>query len=224
MSRVILGAAFGMLAGFTTLAGQPFDVRPRSFDVRPAPPRWPSPLPMPDGARPLRRAVWTQSIFSVLGEGAAIKRVPVASLERKWQVSGGMEGIRGVTSHKYATLPRPPRTWAGPIAVHNGRNLQDNIGLKRSYPAGSRFDDILTYRGRVFEHRARTKDADGWRSRVLWSDRSARPPGYAGLSVTCASCHDEAGTGKYDAGLVPGGDTVLSDPLDWSKAGRMLRR
>jgi cytochrome c len=74
----------------------------------------------------------------------------------------------------------------------------------------------------MFEHRVRSKDSGRWYSRIEYVDEAARPDGYTGLKVSCASCHSEAGTGKYNDGLVPGGDTVLSDPLDWSlvRAGK----
>jgi hypothetical protein len=98
---------------------------------------------------------------------------------------------------------------------------QENRAIVREYPVGARFDELLlNLKGELFEHRTRVKSRTGWRSFISHSAPESRPRGYTGLKVTCASCHEEAGTGKYAEGLVPGGDTVLSDPLDWD----VLRR
>ena len=130
-----------------------------------------------------------------------------------------MHGIKGAVSEKFRTLPAEPKNWVGVIQVKNSFGyMQPNRGMKREYPDGSRFDDVLSYQGVVFEHRMREKKEGKWKSRVAYSNEKARPPGYTGLTATCASCHSEAGTGKYGVGLVPGGDTVISDPLPWTLA------
>ena len=59
--------------------------------------------------------------------------------------------------------------------------------------------------------------ADGWKkvggkwlSRTLYENAAARPKGYTGLTVSCASCHGKGdgasgpGTGGYAVGLTPG--------------------
>ncbi len=43
------------------------------------------------------------------------------------------------------------------IQVWNGSNFQPNRGILRSYPDGSRFDDVLSTSKGVFEHRMREK-------------------------------------------------------------------
>lgn len=193
------------------------------LDQAPKPPQAPTPKPilrdtveLPDGAVKYKEETKTQSIY-VLDNRDVIEIVPINRLEKKWHQSGGMEGIEGVVSDKYRTLPKPPKQYVTNIPVKNSfDSYQNNRGIVREYADGSRFDDVLSYKGVVFEHRVREKRNDKWSSRVIYSDEAARPKGYNGLSVTCASCHEQAGTGGYAVGLVPGGDTVLSDPVDWS--------
>lgn len=166
-------------------------------------------------------AKFTQSIF-VLDERDTIRPIAIATLpDKRWHQPGGLEGIKGWRSERYRHLPENARvkTWVGNIEVENSlKYKQHNRGILRSYPNGTRFDELLINddTGRVFEHRSRFKIDGTWKSAIEFKDEQARPEGYTGLTVSCSSCHAEAGTGKYDAGLVPGGDTVLSDPLDWS--------
>ena len=179
-------------------------------------------LKLPKGAERYEASAWTQAI-SVLNDRDHIAKVPVKGTRSKWHQSGGMDGIAGVTSEKYRTVPSKPREWIGTIQVWNGSNYQPNKGLIREYPDGTRFDDVLSYKGRVFEHRAREKEDGKWINDVIYADADARPPGYTGLKQTCASCHNRAGMGTPEAdgrstyanGLPPGGDTVISDPLPW---------
>ncbi len=174
---------------------------------------------LPIGAEKFEPTRVTQSIYTTDGfTQDHIDRVSIASLERKWQISGGMEGIAGVVSEKYKSLPSPPKEEIGLITVANRlpSGSQQNYGLKRTYADGSRFDDVLSYAGRVFEHRFREKKDGKWQSKVLFTDEQARPPGYSGLTVTCASCHKQAGSGLYNSALIPGSDTVLSDELPWN--------
>jgi hypothetical protein len=128
-----------------------------------------------------------------------------------------MKGIKDVTSEKYRTGEAAHRL--AMVPVKNGftpTSTQLARGIVRTYPDGTRFDDVLKYKGTVFEHRVREKAAGKWSSEVVYRDKDAYPPGYAGLTVTCASCHDKPGSGDYGKdGLVPGGDTVFSDPLHW---------
>lgn len=166
-----------------------------------------------DGAR------YTQSIF-VLDERDTIRPVPIRDLpDRRWHQPGGLEGVKGYTSEKFRFVPEGAkvRTWIGNIGVLNSRGfIQQNRGLLREYPDGARFDEVLRNEsGTVFEHRVRVKREGRWLSEVIHRDEAARPKGYTGLKQSCSSCHREAGTGGYAVGLVPGGDTVLSDPLPW---------
>lgn len=142
--------------------------------------------------------------------------VRIADLpDTDWHQSGGMHGIRGVTSLKYRL--GDARSAYAPIPVKNTFGYhQAEMGIVRTYPDGTRFDDVLYYRGKVFEHRTRQKADGAWSNTVAYKDEAARPPGYTGLKVTCASCHNRSGKGDYGLGLNPGGDGVFSDPLDWS--------
>jgi hypothetical protein len=175
------------------------------------------PLLLP-GAERYVPTKYTQSIYTVAGEGGRphIDQVPIAELDRKWHQSGGMADYPGVVSEKYRTLPAKPQSLIGDVSVKTSFGSQINQGLKREYADGTRFDDVLSYGGKVFEQRTREKQGGKWTSTVTFTDEQARPPGYHGLTQTCASCHNQAGTGSYAAGLVPGGDTVLSDPLPWA--------
>jgi hypothetical protein len=213
------------LIGAAALPAQEFTVRvaevlPLPFSVEVAPqekPRWDSPLEFPDGMVMFEGAKWTQEIAVTNGLDR-ITKVPRTRLEGKWQVSGGMVGVKGYRSDKYKLLPEAPYSWVGDIAVLNSfGHYQNNRGLMRKYPEGTRFDDVLvnTSTGKVFEHRSRSKGKNGWKSSVLFRDEDHYPRGYAGLKQSCSSCHDQAGTGGYAAGLVPGSDTVISDELNW---------
>lgn len=173
-------------------------------------------------------AYYTQSVFRLAPNFNAvavptIRRVAIKELpDRRWLRSGGMLGVKDelYTSTKYRS-GGPPTYKVELIPVKNSSGFyQQELGLTRIYPEGARFDDILSNEwGVVFEHRMRIKgDGGKWQSEVLYRDVLARPKGYEGLKTTCASCHNEAGTGDYGVGLVPGGDTVLSDPMDWKVA------
>ena len=167
-------------------------------------------------------ARYTQSIFR-LDERPTVRLVSITDLpDRKWLQSGGMEGVTGATSRKFKFIPdgKAVVTKAAGIQVKNSFGYyQTERGVVRSYPDGTRFDDVLSTAAGVFEHRVREKVEGRWQSRVEYRDVDARPAGYAGLKVGCATCHDESGSGGYGVGLVPGGDTVLSDPLDWRVLG-----
>lgn len=148
-----------------------------------------------------------------------LRKVPILALrDRRWHQAGGLDGVRGWRATKYRFVPGKVQTRVDWINVKNSHgDIQQNRGLVREYPAGTRFDEVLENdAGQVFEHRTRVKDEDGWHSEISYENASARPVGYSGLKVSCASCHGQAGTGGYNEGLVPGGDTVLSDPMDWS--------
>ena len=163
-----------------------------------------------------KRAAMTQEI-AVTNDRDRI--TPVHRLEvenKKWLVSGGMLGIEGWRSDLYKNDAKP-NEWIGDIQVLNSLGyMQPNRGWKREYPDGAKFLDVLSSKGKVFEVRQREKTEGKWHSSVIFDDEKARPLGYTGLTSSCISCHnakDGAGTGGYAAGLVPGGDTILSDPF-----------
>jgi len=180
---------------------------------------------LPAGATQYTSTTITQSIF-VLDERDTIRPVSIMELpDLRWHQPGGLENVKRdeYTAVKYRFVPQAARqTFRQRIANIGVRNsfghVQQNRGIVRDYPIGTRFDELLvnTKSSEVFEHRIREKLTTGWTSYVEHEDIEARPTGYTGLKVSCASCHNEAGSGGYAVGLVPGGDTVLSDPLDWS--------
>lgn len=179
------------------------------------------PLLLPEKAQTYPNAKYTQNITILTDETGRfdrIRKVPRHELEVKWQVPGGMVGIQGWKVEKYKTVPGPVKNWLAAISVKNSfGSYQDNIGLKRSYPNGSRFDEVLkNEKGEVFEHRIAEKIDGKWKRYVAYTNEQKRPPRYKGLEQSCASCHDKAGTGEYNKGLIPGGDTILSEELDWS--------
>jgi len=178
---------------------------------------------LPDTSKRFEPAIYTQEIAVTNGRDR-IDKVEITDLpDRRWHQSGGMQGIdRSLwKSEKYRSIPGGVEpNWIANISVRNSLGyMQNNRGIVRQYPDGTRFDDVLSNAdGKVFEHRVREKKDGRWKSTVVYSDPAARPKGYEGLKVTCASCHDQAGTGNYAAGLVPGGDTILSDPLEWDRS------
>jgi hypothetical protein len=179
---------------------------------------------LPKGAKTYTPAEHTQAI-SILDERDVIVPVKISELsDTRWHQPGGMESIKGWRAVKYKFLPEPAAYSIADVAVENSYGFkQNNRAIVRVYPVGTRFDEVLynTKSGRIFEHRIREKTSNGWKASVKYTAKLEFPAGYSGLKVSCASCHDEAGTGKYNAGLVPGGDTVLSDPLDWSMVNKL---
>lgn len=176
---------------------------------------WPWQVSFPAGLQTYQRARYTQSI-ATRNDRPAIDSVPRTRTLEKWQVSGGMEGLTGWKSTTYALIPKAHTQWTGYIQVKNSFGyFQPELGYLREFPNGTLFVDLLSHEGKVFELRAAEKQGGQWRRYVAFKDESARPAGYYGLKVTCASCHSKAGQGDYAAPLNPGGDTVFSYPLKY---------
>lgn len=224
LTRIAIAAALcacaaASAADFVVTGG--FVVAPAEPEPAPAPPKKPAPYdPAPPGVK-YQGARYTQSIF-VLNDRDTIRPEAIKGMsDKRWHQPGGLEGVSGWTVERFRHLPpgTAVRAWVGNVSVKNGftpTSTQQNRGILRSYPDGTRFDEVLRNAdGAVFEHRVREKRNGKWLSTVHFKDEAARPAGYHGLTVSCSSCHAEAGTGKYAEGLVPGGDTVLSDPLPW---------
>lgn len=175
---------------------------------------WPKDLPFLDGMTRYKRAGFSQSIAVTNGRDT-IDPVHRYDLPNKdWLVSGGMLGIEGFRSDLYRnSIAANPESAIENIGVLNSFGyIQQNRGYVARYANGSRFLDVLSNvkSGSVFEIRQRLKEEGKWKSSVLFSDEKERPAGYAGLTKSCVSCHSQAGTGGYNAGLVPGSDGVLS--------------
>lgn len=178
---------------------------------------WPNTVEFPSGMIRFLPAKFTQRLFNRY----QMDVVPRAGSLLKWRVPGGMEGIRGWRSDLYELPNKKPRTWKDTIYVLNGfGDTQPETGYKRKFPIGSKFMDVLSnIRGEVFEIRVReVKLSDFepfWDSSVLYENATARPSGYSGIRLKqCAECHNQAGTGSYNDGLVPGGDTVHSKGVE----------
>jgi hypothetical protein len=180
---------------------------------------WPKSVAFPDGLVRYRSTEYTQRI-AVTNDRDTITPNHRSGLIAKWQVPGGMVGVEGWRSDLYKFIAPNTYTWVDNIPVWNGNNFQNNRGHVRKYGDGTFFMDVLSYKGSVFEHRVREKKNSQWESYVAYRDSSAYPPGYTGLhGAKCASCHQggfdqQPGTGGYAVGLIPGGDSVYSDPFD----------
>ena len=176
---------------------------------------WPDDLPFPAGMVRYQTATKTQSIF-VDGTGGidrdVVRPIRRGTLERKYVVPGGLVDAEGWRSDLYRFLPAEPVAWKGNISVLNSSGyMQNNRGWRRTYVDGSFFCDALSVNGKVFEVRYRTKENGRWVSDIAWRDRSTRPAGFVPVRTKdCQSCHREAGSGIYGAGLVPGSDNVFS--------------
>lgn len=175
-------------------------------------PPWPVGLDKPYMIR-YKRARFTQRIAVTNGRDS-ITPVPRTSLEMKWQVPGGTQGIQGVRSDLYKYVAPDSTRWIGDIPVWNGSNFQNNRGWKRELAPGSFYADVLSKDGVVFEVRYLDREKDRWVPHIAYRDHAARPAGYVSLKTRqCAECHQAAGTGGYATGLVSGGDFILSDPF-----------
>lgn len=170
---------------------------------------------MPPQGEKYVRAKYTQEIAVTNGRDriTPVNRFRLASWTHQ---SGGMEGVLGWRSEAFRRVPKEASPYIANLGVLNSFGyIQYNRGWARSYPDGTRFDDVLTNTksGKIFEHRVAFKAKGEWTRRVIFSDHAQRPAGYTGLKQSCSSCHDQAGTGGYATGLVPGADTIISDPF-----------
>lgn len=191
-----------------------------------APEGWPEGVPFLEGLKPYRPARNTQRIATTNG-APTITPVPRAQVSTNRTDTKWLPGVPGGTDHLdrhefrstlFKLVPFDDQHTTG-LQVWNGSNFQTELGWKRSYPDGTVFVDVLSNRltGKPFEGRAREKVDGEWQSYVFFRDRQARPAGYNGLRQQCASCHnnefDGPGSGGYALGMVPGSDTVVSDPF-----------
>lgn len=203
--------------------------RPIPFDLSPLPliadadgkghGPWPKQFEFPEGFERYTPARYTQSIFT-LNSSPAIDRVPRSALLAKWHQPGGLEGVskEAWRSDVYRKIPGGVHAFQARLPVKNSFGFfQQELGWTRQYPDGTQFMDVLSNRdtGEVFEIRLRSKRDGKWNSEVDFRNRAHRPAGYQSVRLSdCNSCHAEAGTGGYAVGLVPGGDTVISDPFE----------
>lgn len=171
----------------------------------------------------------TQSIFQLVhGNNVTTREIRATGREQvkgatpdRWTVPGGMIGVHGWRSDLYKELPTPPLTRQALLPVVNSfGNIQHELGWTRTYADGSVFADVLSNdNGKVFEVRVAEKRDGQWDRYVAYSDAMARPAGYVSLRTKdCRGCHEDAkeppGSGPYGEGLIPGADTIVSDPFD----------
>jgi hypothetical protein len=170
-----------------------------------------------------------------------MRAVPRSQAAAKYHQPGGLADATGWKSTLYAWFPSARKEWSiipvwnggyvhwgsidGPIVMNADgtpkKSIQAESGYVQKYAVGARFDDVLTYRGHIFEHRSWFKDEDGWTPEVLYRDPSARPPGYKRVTrKECRECHRLAGgaggasgDGLYNKGLPPGSDNIFSYPV-----------
>jgi len=190
---------------------------------------WPKRVPFLAGLRPFQRARYTQRIATT-NNTPSVTGMPRTSTLAKWQVSGGMEHLSKHLwkSDVFKLIPGGAPEYIARLPVFNGSNDQYELGYARNYPDGTVFMDVLSNRetGKVFEHRVAEKKDGAWKRYVAFRDPEQRPEGYKSLlaqGLNCASCHnrqDGPGRGLYAGPLVPGADTIVSDPFPQVEQGR----
>lgn len=146
-------------------------------------------------------------------ETGYIASYPRSSAEAKWNVAGGLLGVRGWTNE----LLRKAK-----MGVGLGRVRGDAITWQPTYEDGAVFADVLrNERGVVFEVRVAEKNDGVWDRYVAYRDAGAFPPGYSPIRrSSCQECHAVAGDALYgNSPAVPGGDTIISHPIPQVESG-----
>jgi len=170
---------------------------------------------------PYTSAKFTQQSFRRMTGYIGI--VHRSSLERKWTVPGGLADVRGWSSRLYKNR----RAVAVPyLARQDPSDDVSTITWQRSYPDGAVFADVLRNdASEIFEIRAAAKSDGEWQRFVAFANPAARPHGYRRLtSRQCAECHDsKPGSAEYGGPAIPGGDTIISAPLEPVENGRMVQ-
>lgn len=163
------------------------------------------------------RALMTQRVFNRNMYDVTYRYLS----EPKWRFPGGLAEIDGWKSELRAYIPNDYQEFSGPLDVLNSfNNYQTERSIQRRFPNGTYFIDALynANNGNLFEIRLREKVDGEWESDVLYRSAKDRPLGYAPVKIAaCAECHNQAGTGGYSSGLVPGGDGTLSYPMSFEK-------
>jgi len=164
-----------------------------------------------------QRAKFSQRIYTMGGfRNHYIDPVDRSTLDEWTRIPGGLEKVTGWSSVLYRRVPSV-KSWIGDIGVRNRfGDIQTNRGWKREYGNGSMFAEVLSTPRGVFEVRVARKDDGRWSRKVEYRNRMTAPAGYVGAPA-CATCHNAdsgPGTGSYEGGLVPGGETIFSDPFD----------
>ena len=125
----------------------------------------------------------------------------------------GMDGLSGWMSETYYQFPAGTKvkTWTARAPIFQGGMLPKR---QWRYPEGSRFVEVLSHGGEVFEVRQRVKTATGWTSSVPYRHATAYPNGYTGkLAKSCTECHSKAGASEQYGIAIRGDDGVFSFPV-----------
>lgn len=147
---------------------------------------------------------------------------PRLSLENKWQVPGGLDGVHGWSSQ----LLKSKEAFASEFLVRQDPSDGSSaITWGRIYPDGTTFADVLRNEsGVVFEVRVADKRDGIWERFTAYRNVNARPNGYVPVSSRqCRECHDAAGRSEYAGAAIPGADGVLSDPIDVIERGESVQ-
>lgn len=146
-----------------------------------------------------------------------ISSYPRSHAEPKWNAAGGLLGVTGWTSALYKKASASVGLGYVDEAV-----VFSPIVWQPKYEDGSVFADVLRNdRGRVFEVRVAEKQGGAWDRYVAYRNPSEYPAGYVPIKrSSCVACHSEAGNTLYGGKpAVPGGDTVISDPIPQVESG-----
>ena len=155
--------------------------------------------------------------FSFRRWSGFISSVPRDQVDEKWRTAGGLVGVHGWTNQLYRSASS---------TVGLGYMPDGAITWQRSYVDGSIFADVLRNdSGAVFEVRVAEKNNGRWERYAAYRDSAAYPPGYSSIKRNaCASCHASAGDLAYGGSpAVPGGDTILSDPISRVESGETVQ-
>ena len=142
-------------------------------------------------------------------------------VEERWNVPGGLLGVRGWTSALFRSQHRP-RVF---LARQSPYSDVDAVTWYREYPNGTTFADVLQNdAGEVFEARIAEKRGGKWDRYVAYRNAAHRPAGYLPPKRSaCESCHSQTGIAVYGGAAIPGGDGVFSDPYHHLEAGQTVQ-
>ena len=181
---------------------------------------WPKDLPFPKGLKFYRPTRHSQET-SILDDQKHFQALHIASgpddpnLQTKYSAPGGLAELPQERWNSYLGVvlggriqvfeedfPFRPGVYDGKARA--GADSPGFLMRKRSaeFGGGIAFYDLLTNQGdEAFEVRASEFDEDGHQMFVMHKNVSLRPQGYSGLSQSCLSCHNEAGSQRYGAGI-----------------------
>ena len=155
--------------------------------------------------------------FSFRRWSGFISSVPRSQAKEEWNVAGGLLGVSGWSSLLYKKAN---------AREYLGYHPDGAITWQRSYADGAIFAEVLRNdNGTVFEVRYAEKQDGQWDRHVAYRNSSAYPSGYTPVkSSACVSCHAKSGETLYGGSpAVPGGDTILSDPISRVESGETVQ-